>query len=222
MCVHVCLYMLLCAHIVVHILLSPLRTEVPLSAQERCAAARYLFDRAGLVHEHGISVQALYVHVQALYVHATNKRTGHQWDYPNMWPPSAQMAIYWALFLDGSQCVTEGGTVRDLAIQMVKRYLDNAYKTLTRSGGKKLSEMYLPEKFDVTVDGGPGGGGEYVVQYGFGWTAAVVIEWLYYETIDYTMPAAGLLYSDGGGGQVVTVHRLVLLVVPAVLVIALM
>eukprot|EP00922_Rhytidocystis_sp_ex-Travisia-forbesii_P054806 GHVS01081191.1.p1 GENE.GHVS01081191.1~~GHVS01081191.1.p1 ORF type:complete len:760 (-),score=125.52 GHVS01081191.1:209-2317(-) len=155
----------------------PLWADVPLSSSERCATAEYLFEHAGLVHEHGIS--------------ATNKHTGHQWDYPNMWLPSAQMALYWAIFGQGKECTIASGNLRDKATTMVTHYLDNAYRALIRSkaGTDKLSDMlYLPEKFDVRIDGGPGGGGEYKNQYGFGWTVGVLIEWIYYRIIDFRMP----------------------------------
>jgi len=34
------------------------------------------------------------------------------------------------------------------------------------------------EKYDANVIGAPGGGGEYDVQIGFGWTNGLVLEWL--------------------------------------------
>jgi len=35
------------------------------------------------------------------------------------------------------------------------------------------------EKYNATVEGAAGGGGEYAVQEGFGWTNGLVLEWLY-------------------------------------------
>jgi alpha,alpha-trehalase len=37
---------------------------------------------------------------------------------------------------------------------------------------------HMYEKYDVTVDGHPGGGGEYDVVIGFGWTNGVVLDFL--------------------------------------------
>eukprot|EP00922_Rhytidocystis_sp_ex-Travisia-forbesii_P054805 GHVS01081190.1.p1 GENE.GHVS01081190.1~~GHVS01081190.1.p1 ORF type:complete len:265 (-),score=32.42 GHVS01081190.1:15-809(-) len=171
----------------------PLWADVPLSSSERCATAEYLFEHAGLVHEHGIS--------------ATNKHTGHQWDYPNMWLPSAQMALYWAIFGQGKECTIASGNLRDKATTMVTHYLDNAYRALIRSkaGTDKLSDMlYLPEKFDVRIDGGPGGGGEYKNQYGFGWTVGVLIEWIYYRIIDFRMPQNNDFFANSSSGGATT------------------
>lgn len=85
----------------------------------------------------------------------TGNRTGQQWDTPNGWAPLQWVAI------DG----LAGYGQRDLAADIAGRWLttvDRAY----RATGKML------EKYDVEEQV-PGGGGEYPLQDGFGWTNGV-------------------------------------------------
>ena len=85
----------------------------------------------------------------------TGNRTGQQWDTPNGWAPLQWVAI------DG----LAGYGQRDLAKDIAGRWLatvDRAY----RGTGKML------EKYDVEEQV-PGGGGEYPLQDGFGWTNGV-------------------------------------------------
>ncbi|OAN58583.1 alpha,alpha-trehalase TreF [Sphingomonas sp. TDK1] len=85
----------------------------------------------------------------------TGNRTGQQWDTPNGWAPLQWVAI------DG----LAGYGQRDLARDLAERWLtvvDGAY----RATGKML------EKYDVEEQV-PGGGGEYPLQDGFGWTNGV-------------------------------------------------
>eukprot|EP00794_Sanderia_malayensis_P007437 gene7437-8259_t len=89
------------------------------------------------------------------------RRTGEQWDFPNAWPPLQDM-MEGALRRSGH---------KDLAFQLAKNWIDTNY-----FGWKKTGHM--PEKFDATVKGGIGGGGEYKVQLGFGWTNGVVLDFL--------------------------------------------
>lgn len=85
----------------------------------------------------------------------TSNRTGQQWDAPNGWAPLQWVAI------DG---LADYGQ-RELAYDLAKRWVvtvDRAYRTT----GKML------EKYDVEEQV-PGGGGEYPLQDGFGWTNGV-------------------------------------------------
>ena len=82
-------------------------------------------------------------------------RTGQQWDAPNGWAPLQWVAI------DGLEHYGEGKLARDIA----QRWFDNVAAFYVNSGR-------LIEKYDVE-ERKAGGGGEYVVQDGFGWTNGV-------------------------------------------------
>jgi len=82
-------------------------------------------------------------------------RTGQQWDAPNGWAPLQWVAI------DGLEHYGEHKLARDIA----QRWFDNVAAFYVNSGR-------LIEKYDVE-ERKAGGGGEYVVQDGFGWTNGV-------------------------------------------------
>jgi alpha,alpha-trehalase len=81
--------------------------------------------------------------------------SGQQWDSPNGWAP-----LQWAA-VEGLRNYGHD----KLASNVSKRWLDLNEKVF-----KKSHKLY--EKYDV-VKGGEGGGGEYVLQDGFGWTNGV-------------------------------------------------
>lgn len=85
----------------------------------------------------------------------TTNRTGQQWDSPNGWAPLQWVAI------DGLARNGEEGLARDIAGRWMKT-VSAAYAET----GKML------EKYDVE-ELKPGGGGEYPLQDGFGWTNGV-------------------------------------------------
>nr|CAD7592386.1 unnamed protein product [Timema genevievae] len=95
---------------------------------------------------------------------ATLEQSGEQWDYPNAWPPLQYIMIY-ALDASGDDWAQE------LAYQISEKWVRSNYKTFNET-----SAMY--EKYDATVSGGHGSGGEYNVQLGFGWTNGVIMELL--------------------------------------------
>lgn len=82
--------------------------------------------------------------------------TGEQWDWPNGWAPLQWIAV------QGLRRYGES----ELADEIVKRWT----ATVERVYG---SHHALIEKYDVVGDGGLGGGGEYALQEGFGWTNGV-------------------------------------------------
>nr|AGK89798.1 soluble trehalase [Apolygus lucorum] len=90
--------------------------------------------------------------------------TGEQWDYPNAWPPLQHMVIQG---LDASGNVD----AKELAFEMAERWVHSNYKAFN-------STAAMFEKYDATVAGGHGGGGEYEVQFGFGWSNGVIMELL--------------------------------------------
>jgi alpha,alpha-trehalase len=82
-------------------------------------------------------------------------RTGQQWDAPNGWAPLQWVAI------DGLERYGESKLARDIA----QRWFDTVASFYVKTGR-------MIEKYDVE-ERAAGGGGEYVVQDGFGWTNGV-------------------------------------------------
>lgn len=91
----------------------------------------------------------------------TNVKTGQQWDAPNGWAPLQWVAT------EGLQNYGH----KDLAMEVTWRFLTNVQHTYNR-------EKKLVEKYDVTSTGTGGGGGEYPLQDGFGWTNGVTLKML--------------------------------------------
>lgn len=89
-------------------------------------------------------------------VATTTATTGQQWDAPNGWAPLQWIAIR------GFQHYGEDSLAGVIAQRWVAKNLQ-----VYRSTGK------LVEKYDVIGDA-PGGGGEYPLQDGFGWTNGVL------------------------------------------------
>lgn len=85
----------------------------------------------------------------------TGSRTGQQWDAPNGWAPLQWVAI------DGLGRYGEQDLARDIASRWIRTVSVTYHDT-----GKML------EKYDVEEQR-PGGGGEYPLQDGFGWTNGV-------------------------------------------------
>ncbi|RCN32820.1 alpha,alpha-trehalase, partial [Ancylostoma caninum] len=91
-----------------------------------------------------------------------------QWDFPNVWAPTQHLFIQSLLLSQHSG--------------LQQRGLDEANKFITTVFNGLLNpQKGMPagvwEKYDARSSGGkPGGGGEYVVQEGFGWTNGVVMD----------------------------------------------
>ena len=83
--------------------------------------------------------------------------TGEQWDSPNGWAPLQWIAI------SGLRDYGANG----LAAAVACRFMVNVEEYYRRSGK-------LVEKYDVITTGHGGGGGEYPLQDGFGWTNGVM------------------------------------------------
>jgi alpha,alpha-trehalase len=91
---------------------------------------------------------------------STPVRTGQQWDAPNGWAPHQWIAVA------GLDAYGQGELARTIATRWLAT-VTRAY----RETGKLL------EKYDVQ-EAAPGGGGEYPLQDGFGWTNGVTRELL--------------------------------------------
>jgi alpha,alpha-trehalase len=85
----------------------------------------------------------------------TTTKTGQQWDAPNGWPPLQWIAV----------SALERYGQHDMARDLAHRWLTTVERVYAETGK-------LLEKYDVETIR-PGGGGEYPLQDGFGWTNGV-------------------------------------------------
>lgn len=147
-----------------------------------------------------LAVSRAYSRVAALLdarpgaVAATNYRTAQQWDRPNVWPPLVY-AITKGLLNTPATFGEDDPAWRDtqdMALRLAQRYLDSAFCTWRATGGA-TSELERLDLDDESVDADAdaegimfekysdeavnvaGGGGEYEVVEGFGWTNGVLI-----------------------------------------------
>ncbi|XP_023026879.2 trehalase [Leptinotarsa decemlineata] len=91
-------------------------------------------------------------------------QTGEQWDLPNAWPPLQEIVILG---------LKESGNSN--AVHLSKVLAKNCVNSYIR-GYAKSNEMF--EKYDALSSGEYGGGGEYIVQTGFGWTNGVALSFI--------------------------------------------
>ncbi|MGX6476848.1 alpha,alpha-trehalase TreA [Klebsiella grimontii] len=91
----------------------------------------------------------------------TTVNSGQQWDAPNGWAPLQWVAA------EGLQKYGQ----QKIAMEVSWRFLSNVQHTYN-------SEQKLVEKYDVSSTGTGGGGGEYPLQDGFGWTNGVTLKML--------------------------------------------
>ncbi|MDK9362571.1 alpha,alpha-trehalase [Lelliottia wanjuensis] len=94
-------------------------------------------------------------------VTTTTINSGQQWDAPNGWAPLQWVAA------EGLQNYGH----KKVAMDVTWRFLTNVQHTYDR-------EQKLVEKYDVSTTGTGGGGGEYPLQDGFGWTNGVTLKML--------------------------------------------
>jgi alpha,alpha-trehalase len=88
---------------------------------------------------------------------ATTVTTGQQWDAPNGWAPLQWIAV--------------AGLNRYRHPQMAEEIACRWMVTVSRVYRQSTK---LVEKYDVITPDRPGGGGEYPLQDGFGWTNGVL------------------------------------------------
>ncbi|XP_022911040.2 trehalase-like [Onthophagus taurus] len=90
--------------------------------------------------------------------------SNEQWDFPNAWPPLQSIVV------NGLRS-TEAQEAMDLAKTFAENFVEAA-----RIGFERENAFF--EKYDAVQQGQYGGGGEYQVQTGFGWTNGVVLEFI--------------------------------------------
>ncbi len=88
----------------------------------------------------------------------TAVKTGQQWDEPNGWAPLQWVAV------DGLRRYGEDALARTIG----ERFLAQVQALFAR-------EHKLVEKYGLETDAVGGGGGEYALQDGFGWTNGVTL-----------------------------------------------
>ncbi|KAJ0393283.1 hypothetical protein P43SY_004279 [Pythium insidiosum] len=94
----------------------------------------------------------------------TTPGSAEQWDSPNAWPPLQDMVVEGLRRAD-----TEAS--RSLADELVRTWIKTSFAAWE-------STHLMFEKYNATIVGGLGAGGEYEPQFGFGWTNGVVLKFL--------------------------------------------
>ncbi|XP_055908702.1 trehalase-like isoform X2 [Eupeodes corollae] len=94
----------------------------------------------------------------------TLSNTGEQWDYPNVWPPMQHTLLEGLANLKTPEATK-------LAKSWSFRWVRSNFAAF-----KETQAMF--EKYDAEKFGGHGGGGEYDIQTGFGWTNGIIIDLL--------------------------------------------
>ncbi|XP_021493614.1 trehalase isoform X2 [Meriones unguiculatus] len=110
-------------------------------------ALKYLEDSKILTYQYGIPTSL--------------RNTGQQWDFPNAWA-SLQDLVIRGLAKSASP------RTQEVAFQLAQNWIKTNFKVYSQT-----SAMY--EKYDISNGGHPGGGGEYEVQEGFGWTNGLAL-----------------------------------------------
>ncbi|XDA84182.1 hypothetical protein R6Z07F_014005 [Ovis aries] len=110
-------------------------------------ALKYLEDSRILTYQYGIPTSL--------------QKTGQQWDFPNAWAPLQDLVIR-------GLAKSPSAKAQEVAFQLAQNWIRTNFDVYS-----KKSAMY--EKYDISNGGQPGGGGEYEVQEGFGWTSGVVL-----------------------------------------------
>uniref|UniRef100_A0A8C6XWH7 Trehalase n=1 Tax=Naja naja TaxID=35670 RepID=A0A8C6XWH7_NAJNA len=130
--------------------LSPLWAECDVDLPRAEKVLRYLEESSALSYANGLPTSLT--------------QTGEQWDFPNAWAPLQHMVITGLV-------KSSSARARELAFSLAQRWLQMNLAVYEKHGG-------MFEKYDVEGDGKPGGGGEYPVQEGFGWTNGVALQLL--------------------------------------------
>lgn len=152
-------------------------------------------------------------------ISATNLETGQQWDEPNVWPPLQYIIMKGLLGTplevseeDDEQSTEDYVWTQDLALRLAQRYLDSLYCTWRVTGGATEGQSQLPnsqgngtifEKYSDEATNAAGGGGEYTVVEGFGWSNGVLIWAVDQFGQRLTTPECGNITAAniGGGGS---------------------
>ncbi|KAI1020081.1 hypothetical protein LB503_006342 [Fusarium chuoi] len=119
---------------------------------------------------------------------ASNVESGQQWDQPNVWPPLMHILMSGLEKVPATFGIMDPSfiEVRRLALRLAQRYLDSTFCTWRATGGTTSdlpriqsaaegADGIMFEKYADNATNVAGGGGEYEVVEGFGWTNGVLI-----------------------------------------------
>lgn len=96
------------------------------------------------------------------------EKSGQQWDFPNAWAPLQHIII---LGLYKARSIHH--EAESLSLSLAEKWVRTNWL-----GYQQSSPHAMFEKYDVEIVGLPGGGGEYNVQLGFGWSNGVALRLL--------------------------------------------
>ncbi|QPH18896.1 hypothetical protein C2857_004017 [Epichloe festucae Fl1] len=129
-----------------------------------------------------------YLKVRQGGIPATNAKAKEQWDQPNVWPPLMHILMVGLLNTPATFGEHDPSykAVRKMALTIGQRYLDSTFCTWYATGGSTSETPRLQglrdkdkgimfEKYSDNSTNQAGGGGEYEVVEGFGWTNGVLI-----------------------------------------------
>jgi len=113
-------------------------------------------------------------------------QSGQQWDFPNEWAPLQYFMIKIMDRIARDERVEQRfrSCAESVMQNLVQMWTDAVY-----CGWQKYQMMF--EKYNVTKMGEPGGGGQYLVQHGFGWTNGVTIHLLAEYSKHISSPSCG-------------------------------
>ncbi|OQR89487.1 trehalase [Achlya hypogyna] len=97
-------------------------------------------------------------------IQTTTAHTGQQWDAYNAWAPEIDFTVEGLLRLNASEATAYAGKI-------VSDWVATGHSAYKQTG-------YMLEKYNASVVGGLGSGGEYDLQFGFGWTNGVILKFL--------------------------------------------
>lgn len=117
---------------------------------------------------------------------ASNLVTGQQWDQPNVWPPLQYILVKGLLNTPATFGTDDPDFVwtQEVALELAQRYVDSAFCTWRVTGGATAEFPKLAnsagngtmfEKYADNSTNARGGGGEYTVVEGFGWSNGALI-----------------------------------------------
>lgn len=119
---------------------------------------------------------------------ASNLITNQQWDEPNVWPPLVYILIDGLLNTPATFGESDPSYqyTQELALNLSQRYVDSTFCTWRSTGGSTVNFPKLEgadedavgimfEKYSDAEINAVGGGGEYEVVEGFGWSNGVLI-----------------------------------------------
>ncbi|CAG7834100.1 unnamed protein product [Allacma fusca] len=122
------------------------------------------------------------------------EQTGEQWDFPNAWAPH----VHW--FIESLEA-SGHRYGKKLAALTAQKWISNNYLTY------RTHRNTMFEKYDAVNVGSAGGGGEYDVVIGFGWSNGVILDLLHKYGSSLKAPN---LFSNGSTNLLLAAEILVM------------